>query len=110
MGVVEKRSDQVRLGVVHEDMGVHTLFFCVPRPQAVYAKGIIDSYAEIGVLRSQDPKFAPGTALMVLLVVPDFAAEAVTLMEGLAAEGGITFTDATPARLADLRRDLRCAY
>ncbi len=107
---MEERSDKVRLGVVHEDMGVHTLFFCIPRPQAVHTKGIIDSYAEIGVLRSQDPEFAPGTALMVLLVVPDFAAEAVTLMEGLAADGSITFIDATPARLADLRRDLRCLY
>lgn len=55
----------------------------VPRPEVAYVKFVFESYEGVAVCRTLDRH----EALIVVLAVPDFLAQARTIAAALAAEG-----------------------
>lgn len=88
--------------------GVYTLFYSIPRPHIAYFKLMIEAYEGIAVGRTMRTFYDPERtrALVVVMVVPDFLAAAVALLEGLAASTGSIQVPATPELQQDLRRNL----
>jgi hypothetical protein len=63
---------------------VEPIFLHVPRAEIAYVKFVIESYDGIAVTRTLDRH----EALLVLLVAPDFVAQARTIVRALAEEAG----------------------
>ncbi len=91
---------------VEERLGVHAVFFTVPRPEVVYVKLLIESYEGIGIARSMEPNFERGIALLVLLAVPDFAALTAGVLAELTQAGIVTIVEPTAEMRDELARML----
>ena len=70
----------VRSAVVAAD--VEPIFLHVPREEIAYVKFVLESYEGVAVTRTLDRH----AALLVLLVAPDFLAQARTIVRVLAEE------------------------
>ena len=103
-------NDETRgppIAELDSELGVHPVFFSVPREQAVYIRAVLDSHGSLGVVRSQEPEFSRDRSLMVLLLMPDFVTEACELLGELSREVGLEFPEPDEAMLAALREELR---
>jgi hypothetical protein len=87
-------------------LGLHPLFFTLPADDANYVKIIFESYESFGVVRAQDPAHTPDRVLMVLLLAPDFAEDALRVAAELAAELDMVFPPPSEEMLVQLREDL----
>ncbi|MBI5503386.1 MAG: hypothetical protein HY899_01185 [Deltaproteobacteria bacterium] len=103
-------TDRVDTGAVQFDPegGVYTLFFSVPRPQIAYFKLMIEAYEGVAVGRTMQRFYdeARTRSLVVVMVVPDFLAAAVALLERLSADTGARQVCATAALQQELHRNL----
>ncbi|MFQ5353095.1 MAG: DUF4911 domain-containing protein [Candidatus Binatia bacterium] len=90
----------------HEELGVYAFFFVLARRASVYLKVLLESYEGVGVMRSVDTEYASGKALVVVLVVPDFLAQARALLDYLSVDHEIVFSSAAPELRAELAADL----
>ncbi len=88
--------------------GVYTLFFSVPRPQIAYFKLMIEAYEGVAVGRTMQRFYDEGRtrSLVVVMVVADFLAAAVALLERLAEDTGALQVCATPELQEELHRNL----
>ncbi len=87
-------------------LGLHPLYFTVARAEVNYVKSVLESYEHFGVVRAQAPHYRPGQALLVLLLVPDFAAPALEVLRELAAGVELGFPPPSQAWIDALARDL----
>ena len=62
------------------------IFLRVPRPEIAYVKFIFESYEGVAVVRTLDRH----AAILVVLAVPDFEAEARRVIAALATEANVT--------------------
>jgi hypothetical protein len=70
--------------------GVHVLFVSIPRHEAVYLTVLLESYEGLVSFRTQAPEHEPGRALLAVLIPPDFARDAVAVLEGAVETAGLT--------------------
>jgi hypothetical protein len=94
------------LPAVDPRLGVHPVYFLVPRAEANYAKSILESYEYFGVVRAQEPDCGDGRALVVFLLVPDFAGPAQALLAELASAIDLEFPPISPSWIDALLEDL----
>jgi hypothetical protein len=87
-----------------EALGLCPLFFRVPRREAVYVRGVLDSYECLGVVRSEETGLEYERPLMVLLAPADFRSDALDVLGRLAVEVGLSLESPTPGQLELLRR------
>ncbi len=88
---------------VDPTFGVHVVFVSLPRREAVYFTVLLESYEGIASFRTQDPEHVPGRTLVAVLIPPDFAHDAVAVLEETARTSGVTQHAPTPADLIELR-------
>jgi hypothetical protein len=86
----------IELSPLDPTFGVHVLFVSVPRHEAVYLTVLLESYEGLVSFRTQAPEHEPGRALLAVLVPPDFAEDAVAVLEGAVATAGLTQHSPTP--------------
>ena len=63
-------------------MDLHTLFLEIPPEHIAYIKFILESYEEVGIIRTVDRS----KAIIVLLVMPDFLDVARRILDSLKQE------------------------
>jgi hypothetical protein len=80
----------VRNRVVVPD--VEPIFLHVPRAEIAYVKFVLESYEDVAVTRTLDRH----AALLVVLVAPDFLAQARTIVRALADEAGCREVERPP--------------
>ncbi len=90
-------------------LGLCPLFVTVPREKAVELKVLLESYECFGVARTEDAEFRPGRTLVALLLVSDFVADAMAMLESVAGELGLEPVEPAPELLARLRGELGCS-
>ena len=88
---------------VDSAFGVHVIFVSIPRREAVFFTVLLESYEGIASFRTQNPEHAPGRVLVAILIPPDFAHDAVAVLEETARTSGVTQHSPTPADLIELR-------
>jgi len=93
----------IELPPVDAAFGVHVIFVSVPRKEAVYLTVLLESYEGIASFRTQEPEHAPGRTLVAILVPPDFARDAVTVLEETVATSDLTQHTPTLEDLIALR-------
>lgn len=88
--------------------GVYTLFFSTPRRHIAYFKLMIEAYEGIAVGRTMERFYdqARTRSLVVVMVVPDFLADAAALLRRLVADTESLQVGATAELREELRRDL----
>jgi hypothetical protein len=91
---------------VDPELGVHPVFLSVPRADLIYLKILLESFEGIGVMRSEEPFYGSGRALVVLLIVPDSAADAVNLLNEACEVTDLALEPVARDRLKRLRKDL----
>jgi hypothetical protein len=91
---------------VDPELGVHPVFLSVPRADLIYIKILLESFEGIGVMRSEEPFYGPGRALVVLLIVPDSAADAVKLLNEARGVTDLALELVAGERIERLRKDL----
>ncbi|MGH7895469.1 MAG: DUF4911 domain-containing protein [Candidatus Binatia bacterium] len=79
---------------------VEPIFLSVPRREIAYVKFVFESYEGVAVTRTLDRH----AALLVILVAPDFMAQARTIVAALETEAACREV-AAPAGLCDLLGD-----
>ncbi|MFP6610074.1 MAG: hypothetical protein VCB80_07865 [Deltaproteobacteria bacterium] len=89
-----------------EELEASTLFFSVPKKNAVWVRAILDSYETLGVVRSEDPELEGDRSLMVFISVPDMVGDSVPVFEELARLADVEFVHADARLLAQLRSEL----
>jgi hypothetical protein len=89
-----------------EELEASTLFFSVPKKNAVWVRAILDSYETLGVVRSEDPELEGDRSLMVFISVPDMVGDSVPVFEELARLADVEFVRADARLLAQLRCEL----
>lgn len=67
---------------MHRD--VEPILLAVPREEIAYVKFVVESYEDVAITRTLDRH----TALLALLVAPDFVPEARRIVAALSAEAG----------------------
>jgi len=87
-------------------LGLHPLYFAIPRDDTIYVKVVLESYECLGVTRTEDPFYSGDRCLVVLLLVPDFVAEAREVLAALAHATRIEFPEPSAAMLERLRCEL----
>jgi hypothetical protein len=87
-------------------LGVHPVFLSVPRADLIYIKVLLESFEGIGVMRSEEPIYGPGRALVVLLIVPDSVADAVKLLNEARGVTDLALEPVAGERIERLRKDL----
>ena len=90
---------------VDPELGVHPVFLSVPRADLIYIKILLESFEGIGVMRSEEPFYCPGRALIVLLIVPDSVAYAVKLLNEARGVTDLGLEPVAGERIERLRRD-----
>ena len=83
-------------------LGAHPLFVSVARAEVIYFKVLLESFEGIACYRTQNAEHHPGRALIVVLVAPDFAADAIAIVEEAAATADILQHQAEPDDLIRL--------
>ena len=89
-----------------ERLGVHPVFLVVPRATLLYVKVVLESYEGFGVLRTKMPYYTETDALIVLLIVPDFAEPSSQMLAELAAQGELRIVESEPAWIEELYSEL----
>ncbi len=74
------------------------IFLRVPRPEIAYVKFVFESYEGVAVVRTLDRR----EALLVVLAVPDFEAQARAVVRALASEAGCVEVAAPSGSTFDL--------
>ena len=75
---------------MHESTDVVLIFLRLPPREIAYVKFVFESYEDIAVVRTLDRR----AATLVLLVAPDFEADARAAIQSLVAEGACSETTA----------------
>jgi hypothetical protein len=91
---------------VDEELGVHPVFVSLPREDLIYLKVLLESFEGIGVMRSEEPFYESNRALVVLLIVPDSAADALRLLNEVRGVTALAVESVERSRIERLRRDL----
>lgn len=87
-------------------LGVHPVFLNVARCDLIYVKVLLESFEGIGVMRSEEPFYEDDRALIVLLIVPDAADDALQLLNEARGVTDLALEPADPDRAERLRSDL----
>jgi len=102
--MVATTSAAAPLPPLDDELGLHPLFFELPRDNVNFVKIIFESYESCGVVRAQDTAYAPGRVLMVVMLVPDFVGDGLRVAGELACELDMTFPAPDDEMLAGLKR------
>ncbi len=79
---------RLELPPVEPSLGVHVVFLSTPREEVIFVKVLLESYEGIASYRTQNPEHVPGRALIAVLVAPDFADDAASVLEEIVASTG----------------------
>jgi hypothetical protein len=79
-------------------LDVVPIWLRLPRREIAYVKFIFESYEGVAVCRTIDPN----AAVVTVLTVPDFRAQAEAIIDALEAEGACTRMDPLPGYEFDL--------
>ena len=101
-----ERSAVPPLPPVDPRLGAHPVYFFVTRAEANYVKSILESYEHFGVVRAQEPDCGDGRALVVFLLMPDFAQAAQALLADLASTVELEFPPVSPSWIETLLEEL----
>lgn len=103
---MSERGPGLRIGDSDAELGVVPVFLSVARADLIYVKVLLESFEGIGVMRSEEPFYGDDRALIVLLIVPDAAADAEAVLGDASQFTDLRVETVTHERLQRLRDDL----
>jgi len=98
--------DCLSLDRIDAELGLVPLFVSIAPADLISLKVLLESYEGVGVIRTQERCFAPGRALIVMLLVADAIEDARSLLSEFLETASFELIDETPELLAELKRDL----